>query len=93
MLTANDILEIKRFETKLPDLSIQDLAYIVGHRVALETAGITSDAAKEKHQLERLILQFGWRLAYCRYVDNCLNQFAEPCGYDDWLKSQKSKRG
>lgn len=87
-LTAYGVLEVMRFEDRLPELSAEDKAYVLGHRVALETAGVTPDAAREKDLLERLILQFGWRLAYCRYVENCLNQFAEPCGYEDWQKSQ-----
>lgn len=84
-LTSHGLLALKRFEGQLPELSPEDKAYVLGHMVALETAGISSDGNRERSILERLILQFGWRLAYCRSIEK---QFGSPNGYDAWFSSQ-----
>jgi len=84
-LTSYEVLAVKRFEDKLPVLSSTDKAYLVGHMVALQTAGISPDGQREKDLLERLIFQFGWRLAYCRSIER---QLGKQNGYDAWFKSQ-----
>ena len=88
MLTAAAVLYIEEFKAKLPALSVEDSHYVIGHLVALETAGIPGDAAGEKRRLERLILQFGWHLAYFRYVDGLVAVKERPRTYNDWLDHQ-----
>lgn len=89
MLTAATILSIEKFKSQLPKLSKGDAAYVIGHLVALETAGIPGDAAGEKARLERFILQFGFHLAYFRYVERIVGHLHIPKTYDDWLKHVK----
>lgn len=86
ILTSGTILSIEAFKARLPKLSQVDAAYVIGHLVALETAGIPGDAPGEKQRLERLILQFGFHLAYFRYVELMVGKLHIPKTYDDWAK-------
>lgn len=88
MLTAGTILSIESFKAKLPKLSEVDAAYVIGHLVALETAGIPGDGAGEKGRIERLILQFGWHMAYFRYVEGMVAKGRCPLTYDGWLQQE-----
>lgn len=89
MLKSADILHIEEFKTTIPpSLSDTDKAYVIGHLVALVTAGIPGDGSTEQHRLERLIKQFAWRLGYCRYVEDQLLRKRKIVTYDTWVKDQ-----
>lgn len=93
MLQASDILSIEQFKTTIPpSLSDTDKAYVIGHLVALVTAGIPGDGSQEQARLERLIKQFAWRLGYCRYVEDQLMTKRKIVTYDTWVKDQEAEQ-
>lgn len=84
MLTATDVAILGRLRDNLPELEPHDRDHVLAYGVALQTAGIPGDGAKERNILENLVLQYGWRLAFCRYVERCIAQFGEPVSYGEW---------
>jgi hypothetical protein len=86
-MKAEQILSIKMWEKDLPALNKMDFAYVVGHRVALEAIW-KGDGSWECELISRLIRQFAWRLAYCRYVDEAIKSGEQVKGYEKWKKSE-----
>lgn len=86
MLTPGQILHLNGIKESLPPLEPHDRDYVMGHAVALEASGIADDASWERTQLEKIIIQFGWRLAYCRWVEKRIsgNQRREIISYEEW---------
>ncbi len=82
-----EVLNCKRIQNELPELEPHDRNYVMGHVVALETSGIPNDASFERDMIEKVIIQFGWRLAFCRYVERCIAQCGEPVSYGEWRKT------
>ena len=89
MLAVVDILRIESLKDRLPKLCKTDRAFVVAHLVTLQVAGIPDDASLEQERLENLVIQFGWRLAYCRYVETELQAHRMPVRYDEWAGRQK----
>jgi CelD/BcsL family acetyltransferase involved in cellulose biosynthesis len=89
MLAVYDILRIESLKDRLPKLSKTDSDFVVAHLVTLQAAGIPADASLEQERLENLVIQFGWRLAYCRYVETDLQGHRTPVRYDEWSGRQK----
>lgn len=89
-MTPTQISAIEKLRGKLPELEPHDRDYVLGHAVALETAGIGNDASREYQLLSRLIQQFGWRLAYCRYVERCVavRKKSSIVSYEEWKARQ-----
>lgn len=83
-LSVADVACLNRLRDRLPELEPHDRDHVLAHGVALYTAGIAGDAAKERSVLENLILLYGWHVAYRRYVENCLRQFGEPVTFEEW---------
>lgn len=94
-LTASDVAMIATLRDRLPKLNPHDRDYVLGHAVALYTAGIPNDAQREFQLLESLVIQFGWRLAYCRYVERFVrrNNSDVPMDYEEWKSCQKKSSG
>ena len=84
MLTATDISLLGRLRDKLPELEPHDRDHVLAYGVALYTAGIPGDGAQERNVLENLIVQYGWRIAYCRYVEMRLAVRGVPVSYCQW---------
>jgi hypothetical protein len=89
-MTPTQVSAIENIRDTLPLLEPHDRDYVMGHAVALETAGIENDASREYQLLSRLIQQFGWRLAYCRYVERCVaaKKKASIVTYEEWKARQ-----
>jgi len=84
MLQVVDILRIESLKDRLPQLCKTDRDFVVAHLVTLQAAGIPADASLEQERIENLVIQFGWRLAYCRYVETELQGHRMPVRYDEW---------
>lgn len=89
MLRVVDILRIESLKDRLPQLCKTDLDFVVAHIVTLQAAGIPADASLELERLESIVIDFGWRLAYCRYVEQELQGHRMPVRYDEWAGRQK----
>jgi len=89
MLAVVDILRISSLKDRLPQMCKTDRDFVVAHLVTLQAAGIPADASLEQERLENLVIQFGWRLAYCRYVETELQGHRMPVRYDEWSGRQK----
>lgn len=89
MLQVADILRIESLKDRLPQLCKTDLDFVVSHLVTLRVAGIPADASLEQERLENLVIDFGWRLAYCRYIETELQGHRMPVRYDEWAGRQK----
>jgi len=83
-LTTADVCCLSRLRDKLPDLESHDRDHVLAYGVALYAAGITGDGSKERNILENLIIQYGWRIMFCRYVERCIAQCGEPVSYAEW---------
>lgn len=89
MLQVYDILRIESLKDRLPQLCKTDRDFVVAHLVTLQAMGIPTDASLEQERLESLVIEFGWRLAYCRYVESELQGHRMPVRYDEWAGRQK----
>lgn len=89
MLRIDDILRIESLKARLPRLCKTDRDFVVAHLVTLQAAGIPADASLEQERLGSLVVEYGWRLAYCRYVETELQGHRMPVRYDEWAGRQK----
>lgn len=89
MLAVVDILRIESLKDRLTQLCKTDRDFVVAHMVTLRAMGIPADASLEQERLESLVIDFGWRLAYCRYVEAELQGHRMPVRYDEWAGRQK----
>lgn len=89
MLAVVDILRIESLKDRLPKLCKTDRDFVVAHLVTLQAMWIPADASLEKERLESIVIDFGWRLAYCRYVETELQAHRMPVRYDEWAGRQK----
>lgn len=93
MLTTVDILQIESLKSRLPRLCEKDLQFVMAHLVALQVCGIPGDAENEKQRLENVVIDYGWRVGYCRYVDGKLNARQRPVSFEEWSERQKQQKG
>lgn len=89
MLAVSDILRIESLTGRLPNLCKTDRDFVVAHLVILQAMGIPADASLEHERLESIVIDFSWRLAYCRYVETELQGHRMPVRYDEWAGRQK----
>lgn len=89
MLRPDDILRIESLKSRLPMLCDTDLQFVMAHLVTLQVCGIPGHAEAEKSRLENIIVEYGWRLGYCRYVEGKVNARQRPVRYDEWVGRQK----
>ena len=87
MLTATDVAMLGRLRDRLPELQPEDRDHVMAYGVVLYTAGIPGDAAKERSHLEDLIVQYAWRIKFCRYVERCVAQFGEAVTFGEWKET------
>lgn len=92
-MTPSQIAYLNQFRNSLPLLAPHDRDYVMGHAVALATIGISGDASFERRLLERLILQFSYRQAYCRYTEKLIaaKQQRKIVSYEEWLNEQRHR--
>ena len=91
MLTAMNILELSRLREQLPKLGSEDVDDVMRYAVAIQTAGIPGDASCEWYRLEHLVIEFAWRLAYCRYIENQIAINEMPVTFDTWRNHEKTR--
>lgn len=89
MLRVGDVLRIESLKSRLPMLCDTDLQFVMAHLVTLQVCGIPGDAEGEQSRLENLVIDYGWRLAYCRYVEQKLNARQRPVRFEEWAGRQK----
>lgn len=86
-MTPMSLLSLRRLADQLPELAPEDRDHVMAHAVILEECGITGDASKERGILERLIVRYAQRIAYCRYVEQQLAKKKKPVSYGEWASS------
>lgn len=91
-MTPASVIHLAILKSELPPLEPHDRDYVMAYAVALETCGIPGDAAYERNCLEKLFVQFGWRLGYCRYVEQCIAKKKLLVSYEEWRKKLRESK-
>lgn len=78
-------LDIDDFRNRMPKLPKIEQAFVIGHKVALETV-VPNDGSWERSMLSRLIMHFAWLKAWQLYVETC---DGKPLSFDQWKKLER----
>lgn len=87
-MTPAQVLRLKAFEDRMPELPPRYRDRILATRVLLDIANIPEDSEREYSILESFLLESAWWLAYVLYAES---SYGSQDPFEHWREQERKK--